>query len=680
MKQIAVPRRSAFRHWTIPGVVLLFLFCAVMGGADPLERIESARTARAQLEAASDLEGAGLGEMMESAAAAETADVPAAESPAADAPAEPAGTEPVFAAEEGVDFVDYDSAEDLDLEVESREEDGRNLITVALDDVSLEDTVRLFAQTTGANIIVSGALLEGLRVTVNLREVDWHPALRSILDIHGLDLIERTLDSGVFSIQPKRPDAPEPTQVETFFLDFITTGEIQVPVKNMLRPNAVLTTFPSRNAIVIRSTESNLSEIRNLIAELDRPGRQVLIEAKFMELSDEAMKQLGIRWDALEEFGVKAEIKPFSYFQTEGRERTTTKESLQGDRSIYANTGRDFRGQDSSRPASSVNNPDYVQDFFGASIDYDAGSEAFAFAGTTTESSRRVVDALTRTILREQSAILEMDTLSVVLSALEKMDGVSIVSNPKMIATSGSTNAYFSVGERNPIVEAEIKRGTAESPGDILIAKLMDTKIKTSLIEGGYFRTGIDLEVVATVKTDDFIEANIKPALRRLIGSKVVGSNSWPIISVKEIETTFTLRSGQTVAIGGLTDTREGKVTTKVPVLGYLPVIGRLFSHEEDRKSQMETIIFVTLSVADPGDLQEHAGVPEDARLVHKRRLQQKVKREEYNREIRKLTEEQQADAASEAVTADTAAVEEAAAEEAAGEEAAAEEAAEETP
>ncbi|NLG36003.1 MAG: hypothetical protein GX548_11675, partial [Lentisphaerae bacterium] len=204
MKQYAVPRRSAFRHWTIPGVVLLFLFCAVMGGDDPLERIESARTARAQLEAASDLEGAGLGEMMESAAAAETADVPAAESPAADAPAEPAGTEPVFAAEEGVDFVDYDSAEDLDLEVESREEDGRNLITVALDDVSLEDTVRLFAQTTGANIIVSGALLEGLRVTVNLREVDWRPALRSILDIHGLDLIERTPDSGVFSIQPKR--------------------------------------------------------------------------------------------------------------------------------------------------------------------------------------------------------------------------------------------------------------------------------------------------------------------------------------------------------------------------------------------------------------------------------------------------------------------------------------------
>lgn len=683
MKRIAVPRRSAFRHWTIPGVVLLFLFCAVMGGADPLERIESARTARAELEAASDLEGAGLGEMMESAAAAEpaeTADVPAVEGPAAEAPAEPSGTEPVFAAEEGLDFVDYDSAADLDLEVESREEDGRNLITVALDDVSLEDTVRLFAQTTGANIIVSGALLEGLRVTVNLREVDWRPALRSILDIHGLDLIERTPDSGVFSIQPKRPDAPEPTQVETFFLDFITTGEIQVPVKNMLRPNAVLTTFPSRNAIVVRSTEANLGEVRALIEELDRPGRQVLIEAKIMELSDEAMKQLGIRWDALGELGIDANIQPFSYYQGEERNRTTTKNALQGGRTTYVNTGRDFRGQDGSRPATSGNNPDYVRDFFGTYDQYDAGGEVFAFSGTTDEADRSVLDVLTRTIIKEQSAILEMDTLSVVLSALENMDGVSVVSNPKMIVTSGSTNAFFSVGRRDPIIESELKRGTAESPGDIITSKLMDTKIRTSLIEGGYFRTGIDLQVVATVKTDDFIEASISPSLRRLIQFKEVGINSWPIISVKEIETTFTLRSGQTVAIGGLTDTEETKMTSRVPVLGHLPFIGRLFSHEKDVKKQVETIIFVTLSVADPGELAEHAGVPEDARLVHKRRLQDKVKREEYNREIRKLTEEQQAAAASEAVTADTAAVEEAAAEEAAGEEGSEEEAAEETP
>ena len=628
MKRYPTSRRVMSRSVKTLGAALLILSCAVIGGADPVAQIEAARAARAKLQAASEVEGLDAGR--EEAAAFET------ESVAAPAAVVSAGDE----APE-LDYVGFD-ADDSSLgdAVKTSSGNGSNRITVALDDVPLEDTVRLLAQTTGANIIVSGALLEGLRVTVNLRDVDWRPALRSILDIHGLDLVERTPDSGVFSIQPKLPDAPEPTQVETFFLDFITTGEIQTPIKNMLRGNAVLTTFPSRNAIVVRSTEGNLGEIRALIANLDRPGRQVLIETKIMELSDDAVKQLGIRWDSLAALGVRADVSPFSYKQTESNVRTTEKEALLADRTVQANTGRDFFTQVSRRPESSAN-PDYVQDFFGSQSSYDAGSESFAFAGATTEGSRSVLDTFTRTILKEQSAVLEMDTLSVVLIALEKMDGVSIVSNPMMLVTSGSTNAFFSVGRRDPIIESELKRGTAESPGDVITSRLMDTDIKTDLIEGGYFRTGVDLAVVATVKTDDYIEALIKPSLRRLLDFKEVGINSWPVISVKEINTTFTLRSGQTVAIGGLTDVQDSKVTSKVPVLGSLPFLGRLFSHEKDVKSQIETIIFVTLSVANPGDLDEHAGIPEDAQLVHRRRLHEQVKRAEFGREIQKLRDEQ---------------------------------------
>ncbi len=154
--------------------------------------------------------------------------------------------------------------------------------------------------------------------------------------------------------------------------------------------------------------------------------------------------------------------------------------------------------------------------------------------------------------------------------------------------------------------------------------------------------------MVATVKTDDYIEALINPSLRRLLGFKEVKIsedvvNSWPIISLKEIGTTFTLLSGQTVAIGGLTDVQEKKITTRVPFLGRIPILGRFFSHDEDVKSQVETIIFVTLSVADPERLEENAGVPEDARLVHQRRLKDEAKREEHMKAIQKQMDDRNA-------------------------------------
>lgn len=618
MKHYTQSRMIAPRRGTVLGLLVLFCACALMGGADPAAQIDAARDARAKLEVASS------GQMEEG--------LPTLERPAAVAP-------------EGIDFVDFAEAES---KITTRNVDGAERITVALNDVSLEDTVRMFAQTAGANIISSGALLEGKRVTVNLNEVDWQPALRSILEINALSLVEQAGGSGVYTIQAKVPDAPEPTVVQTFFLDYTTVGDIKDSIKGMLGSDAVISLFPSRNAIVIRSTEGNLREVTALIEELDRPGRQVLIEAKIMELSDSAMKELGIRWDSLKEFGINAKISPYSWSQKSTDTRETSRFSDQLSQAYQVDTRRTFRPQEDGQAYPTVENVDFASsannDFIGRDETgiktpaYSPGRESFSYGSRGAQDGSSVLDKFTREIVESQSAILDMSSLSVILSALEQMDGVSVVSNPKMIVTSGSTNAFFSVGDRNPIISQELKRGTTESPGDTISAKL-DTTIATDFIQGGYLKTGVDLKVIATVKTDDYIEALINPSLRRLKGFKEVTLaenvvNSWPIISLKEINTTFTLHSGQTVAIGGLTDTQDQKVTTRVPFLGRIPILGRLFSHEENSKSQIETIIFVTLSVANPGELQENAGIPDDARLVHNRRLKDQAQKEEFERKL----------------------------------------------
>ena len=78
-----------------------------------------------------------------------------------------------------------------------------NLISIRLDAVELSDVIRMFSRISGVNILASPANLHG-RVTVNLTDVEWKPALESILDMVGLELVERTPGTEVYSVISRR--------------------------------------------------------------------------------------------------------------------------------------------------------------------------------------------------------------------------------------------------------------------------------------------------------------------------------------------------------------------------------------------------------------------------------------------------------------------------------------------
>jgi len=508
--------------------------------------------------------------------------------------------------------------------------DQSNLITISLDDVAMEDVVRMFSRISNANIIATPSNLTA-RVTANLDGVEWKPALTSILSMHNLALTEKPVGSGVYSIMPRAADAPEPLVVETVFLEYTTVVEVTPVIQSMLPDRGSLSTFTSRNALVIRSTADNISEIKSVIKDIDIQSKQICIEALFMELNDSAIKQLGIRWDALGEFKVGVSAGPFATKETVNRTQSRD----------------DSLSQKNNR--SSVDLLDQKFDEFGVPFVETPPSPTRTITDTIDASrnySSDIKDTFTKTIEETQSAILNVDTLEVVLSALKQTAGVSVVSNPKMIVANGATNAFFRVGSREPITKTSVEKGTQDSPGNTYTTEL-DTGITTDFIEGGYAHTGIELKVIPTVKTDNLIEALIEPSLRRKTDDKVTRDpesqvilTSYPVISVKEIKTRFTLESGQTVAIGGLTDTTKNKVTSKIPLLGDIPLLGKyLFSHTKDIQSQTETIIFVTLTIANPRNLLESAAIPEHAILAQKRRIQDKLEKHRLDLELEKLNE-----------------------------------------
>lgn len=548
-----------------------------------------------------------------------------------------------------------------------------NLINVTVENETLENVVNMFTRISGANIVTTTDDLKGM-VTVNLRNVQWRPALNSILDIHKLTLVEKMPGSGVYSIVPKPPQDSEPLVNQTVFLKFTTVPELQPMLSSMLAPvsNAMISTLPTRNAMVIKTTEPNMQQMMDVIALLDVPGKQVIVETKFMELTDSASKQLGIRWDSLEGFRLKLDAGPLSYGRNVSR--VGTRNNLQESSDVRtrntSSSSTRSTGTDEARMFDADGNvlEDITFSIFDPTpdnVDNDDVKVITKKVPTTTRTREDGTlssssdnrdqrdatfndsgDSYRKSVGESQGAILSADTFEFVLSALKQTAGVTIVSNPKLIVASGSTDAFFSVGEREPIIKSEIERATVEGQADLITSEL-DTTITTDFIKQGYLETGIQLLVVPTVKTDDLIEAAIKPRLSKTTGVKTIGENSWPIISVKELGTSFTLRSGQTVAIGGLTDTTDSKKVTKIPLLGDIPLLGKyLFSHTSDVKSQFETIIFVTLTLAEPDMLYQEAGIPQQSELVHKQLLRDGERRRAFEAELEVMKEATRAKAA----------------------------------
>jgi type II secretory pathway component GspD/PulD (secretin) len=251
-----------------------------------------------------------------------------------------------------------------------------------------------------------------------------------------------------------------------------------------------------------------------------------------------------------------------------------------------------------------------------------------ATPGTATLAGQNDVAARFTSITDVRTAIFGADALSLVLSALQKTEDALVVSNPKVIVAN-EEKALIDMAQKEPYVTVERKTdGTGDNttytystkmeviPGDAKENKLLP------YIEQAFFTYGIKLEVTPRINNASNITVTVTPTLSSLLEYYTPageGSTRYPIIQSKHVRTVFSLGDGQTAVIGGLTQTRDKDKVKKVPLLGDIPLLGKyLFSHTEKVKSQVETIIFVTVGIVDPEKPQMALAVPEGASLVHK--------------------------------------------------------------
>ena len=494
------------------------------------------------------------------------------------------------------------------------------LVDIACDDATLADILRQFRRTTGANIISADSSNLQQRVSVSLRHVPWLDALQAILNSKKFRLEPR---GGIYFVSEDRQ--LEPVFTRTFILNHASAKELAELFNTTLgasgtrdpktgRPKAgqIATAFEGANVVVVTSTEKVLSDCEQIIRSVDKAVPQIYIEARFIEVSSEAMHKLGLQWNQLESWGA-------------------TVKDLEGGWSY--NNGR--VGSYGTRVTSSSSSSSSSSDGSGGTTGSSSASqtvEAITPTGVgnaiSGSSFNRSAEDMAWRNARGFSGQLSVDDFRLAMSAFEQMDDVKIFSNPKIIVSNGK-EACVDMTTKFPNVRVQATRNTSNGSDSLDISTQLEAipgEDKLMFAKEVFFGWGITLSVKPRISPDGLINVEIIPTISQLDtdvtptgfyqvkGGDSSAYSSYPIIQVKRLTTDFTMKDGATAVIGGLSKTTEEDIDSGIPYLRKIPWIGpKLFGWKSRGKVQKEIIVCVTLGMADPADLPADVGLPKNA-------------------------------------------------------------------
>ncbi len=473
----------------------------------------------------------------------------------------------------------------------SRLEGDRTLVSLSFDQTPLTDVIKAFRDATGANIISAGTNLMQV-VSVRLEDVPWNEGLNSILDPLGMRLIERPTGSGIFVVEVKEI-VQVPKVTKTFELEFARAGDVTNMLSRTFTQECTVAAFSAANVVIVTATEQIIAECEKILKVIDKPRRQVYIEARFAEMSAAAFKKLGLRWDSLNEWGVEA---------------SNIRAGLEHN---HGKLGRYGTGNFTTTPAT----------------DGTPGTRTEVLLTpenlTGAPNAGRLAEDMS---WRRASGIggqISADSFRLTLSALEQIDGISVFSNPKIIVAN-EESALVDMTKKEPNVSVKSSRsGTAGDQLDVTTELAIIPGEQEPFVKEAFYSYGIRLKVVPRISASGQITVEIEPSVSDKIGTyKIAGVTAdtpvatYPIIDMKRIQTVFTMQDGSTAVIGGLSRTIEDNIDSGIPYLRRIPWIGpHLFGWKSRSREQKEIVIFVTVGIADPAALPEDIGMPKNAIL-----------------------------------------------------------------
>ncbi len=440
-----------------------------------------------------------------------------------------------------------------------------NRVTFNFQDIPVRSVLQLIADMSGQNLVAADTV--GGAITLRLVNVPWDQALDVVLRAKGLD---KRRNGNVIWIAPQeelakyeqsvaeaRIKAEDTAELVTDYIP-ISYGKAQDIAKLLTQGSMGSTSgggagnasrgflssrgsvsFDERtNTLLVNDNPQKIRELRDLIAVLDRPVQQVLIESRIVVATDTFTRELGVKW------GVQAT-------------HTTSGGNVISTSPTGTNAGGLAINQGNINNAGGTGTTTYQTGAGGFNVNLPATNALASTLGLAILGKNYLVD-------------LE-------LSAAQSEGRGEVISSPRVI-TANQQEAVIRQGQ-------EIGYVTYQNSGGSGTAPTASVQFKDAVLE---------LKVTPTITADNrvYLAINVKKdALAQFVTTP---NGQVPQIDTREINTSVLVDNGQTVVLGGIYEITKQNTVTKVPGLGDIPGIGVLFRTTKRQNDKAELLIFVT--------------------------------------------------------------------------------------
>ena len=405
-----------------------------------------------------------------------------------------------------------------------------DMISVDFPNEEIRTVLRNVADLYMLNIVIPEDL-QGT-TSIKLREVSWRQIFNVVLDPIGFTYVE---EGNIIKVISNDTLNFEPPVTEIFMLNYAEASQISGTVTSMVdaEKGGRVQIDARTNGLIVTERQSRMGTIRQVIERLDKPTLQVMIETRFVEVTNQDVTKIGVRWNSLDNFEVSADNISRRYSDTEGRANLDT--SL----------------------ADSLINQGAAQGLSSLVRDGD--------------------------LSKVTNAVFNSSQIGFIFSALKQQGNSRLVSHPTVV-TLNNQEATISIGEQFPIPNYQYndERGTFEISGFEYKDIGVNLKVKPSVNNKGLITMRVIPEVSSRTGEREFGGAS---------GASI------PIISTRRTETQIALQDGYTMGIGGLLQASEIDDLSKVPFLSKIPGIGAAFRHKDKSGQKMNLLIFITAKI-----------------------------------------------------------------------------------
>lgn len=419
--------------------------------------------------------------------------------------------------------------------------------------IEVRALLQVIADFTNFNVVTSDSVTGN--VTLRLKDVPWDQALDIIMQARGLGLRK---SGNVLWIAPKEELANkekldleakaqmaqlEPLRTQSIQLNYVKAEDVMKGLTGggtgggnarILSPRGSVIAESRTNQLFINDIASKLEEVQALIAKIDIPVRQVLIEARIVEADDSFGRSLGVK------LGVN-----------------------------------DIRASQGGIPGYNVGGNNYVA--IGGNYNA-AGGTTLQPGATRSFSDTQMINLPAPSVLSgtPQTFALTLFNatanrfLNLELSALEADGKGKIVSSPRVV-TADQAKALIEQGEEIPYQQATSAGATSVS----------------------FKKAVLKLEVTPQITPEGnvILDVDVNKDSRGVLTPQGYAINN------KHVKTQVLVENGGTVVLGGIFTQEEREDVKKVPLLGDVPVVGNLFKNKAKTSSKTELLIFITPKV-----------------------------------------------------------------------------------